>query len=193
MYSERLGVRIHGLTPTLMHNGQLADPLNKWSKEIKKISAKKSKMTDDDRAAMQKYEWMGGLYVDDQNRPCWPGENIEAMIRTGAKATRAGKDVQRGVIVEGMFPVEYDGPRDLDALFEDDRFRLTVRAKIKQSSVMRTRPIFPQWDLSFEVRFSPEHVNLRDLKDWIEYAITNEGLSDWRPKYGRGEVVKFDE
>ena len=39
MQYEPLAFHIRGLTPTILHNGQLADPLNKWSKALKEITA----------------------------------------------------------------------------------------------------------------------------------------------------------
>lgn len=188
---ETMKVRVRGLTPTVMHNGQLADPLNKWTKEIKKLTAKKNKKTDDDLAEIQRLEWFGGLYVDEAQRPCWPGENLEAMIRAAARLTRKGKDVERGVIVDGLFPVIHDGPNTLDDLFANDNFRLTKRVVVKGSSVMRTRPVFRNWELEFDVKYDPSQVNRTDVEEWLRTAFSDIGLSDWRPKYGRAEVVSI--
>ncbi len=45
----------------LQHNGQTADPLNEFAKELKKVSGKRNK-TDEYHALMGEIEWRAGLY-----------------------------------------------------------------------------------------------------------------------------------
>ena len=190
MFEESLSVKVRGLTPTIMHNGRLADPMDDIVQQIRAITDKKGNKTDDDRLQLQRLEWFGGLYIDEQRRPCWPGENIEALIRTAAKKTKKGILVQIGVQVPDNVPVIYEGPKDLDKLYEDSRFRLVKRAVVGRSSIVRTRPIFPvPWSLEFVVRYTKQKVNRPNLITWIELAFSEIGLSDWRPKYGLAEVT----
>ena len=66
----------------LMHNGQLSDPLNEWTKAKKKITDKKKK-TDADHEEVSRLEWMGGLYLFN-GAPCIPREAIKAtLLRAG--------------------------------------------------------------------------------------------------------------
>jgi hypothetical protein len=196
---EQIRVKIKGITPTCQHNGQLADPLNKWSKAMKAITGKGKKKTDEDIAELSRLEWMGSLYADGtepglvvSGRIGWPGDNLEALIRSAAKATKQGKDVQRGILVDGFFPMEYDGPKDIDKLFTDERFRMVNGVKVGASRVMRTRPAFPTWSLEFTIDYLPNQLNKSDIEGFMEYAAINVALSDRRPKYGRFEVVQFD-
>ena len=188
---EKVSVTIKGLTPTCMHNGQLADPLNKWSKMIKELTAKGKKKTDADIAEIQRLEWFGGLYVED-GAIGWPSDNIEAMIRSAAKMSKQGKDVQRGLLCEGFSRLDYDGPKDLDALFADDRFRMVNSVRVGQSRVIRTRPQFPVWSLSFEILYLEDQLNLKDVRSFLDTAGMYVALSDRRPKFGKFEVVKFE-
>jgi hypothetical protein len=57
---------------------------------------------------------------------------------------------------------------------------------------MRTRPIFPEWELEFTVEYSPDLVQRDRLEEWVEVAGRQIGLSDWRPNYGRFEVVSAE-
>jgi hypothetical protein len=196
---EQIKVKIKGITPTCQHNGQLADPLNKWSKAMKAITGKGAKKTDDDIAEIARLEWMGSLYTDESapglkvvGNIGWPGDNLEALIRSAAKATKQGKDVQRGILVDGFFPMDYDGPKDIDALFDDDRFRMVNGVKVKASRIIRTRPMFPEWSLSFVIDYLSSQLNKSDIEGFMEYAAINVALSDRRPKYGRFEVVSFE-
>ena len=75
--------RIKGVVPTIMCNGQTSDPLNPFAKQMKKISSKRNK-TEDDHLELARIEWHASLYVDAKGRPCWPSENIEAMMIAAA-------------------------------------------------------------------------------------------------------------
>ena len=186
-----LNVQIRGLTPTIMHNGQLANPLNEWTRAIKVITSKSAKKkTDADFLELTRLEWYGGIYVDDDGAPCWPGENIETMIKHAARSQSKGREVEKGLICEGNWPLIFDGPKTADELWESGDFVLTKAARVTQSKIMRTRPIFPDWELYFELRWNADYFNRDQLVHWLEVAGSDIGLSDWRPKYGRFEVLK---
>jgi len=189
---ELLKVRIEGLTPTIMHNGHLADPTNQWTRAIKVITSKSAKKkTDVDFEELVRLEWYGGLYVDEDGAPCWPGENIESMIKSGARTQAKGKEVEKGLLCVGNWPLIFDGPKTVDELWDlDPAYRLTKPAKVNQSKIMRTRPIFPQWELAFELQWNAAYFNREQLEHWLAVAGTDIGLSDWRPKYGRFRVLE---
>ncbi len=187
MRYEQLEVTLEGLTPTLMHNGQLADPLNKWTKAIKEISGKRKK-TDADHAELARLEWFGSLYLNDDGRPAWPGENIEALLIAAAKKRKEGPQAKTGVLCDGSFPIVYSGPSDAEKLWQDENFRLTARVGIQRASVMRTRPIFRDWSLHLVINFLPDVVNEKTVREWCDIGGQLVGLSDWRPKYGRYSV-----
>jgi hypothetical protein len=179
-------LNIVGVAPTVMHNGQLADPLNRFAKALKAITGKRKK-TDDDYEEMARLEFLGGLYVDTNGNPCWPGECIESMFKSAARMSKLGKQVERGLWCNGDWPLAYKGPKDADALWADERFRLTVGAKNPGSGsrIMRTRPIFRDWSLSFVIQFDPECLNESQVREFCETAGKYVGLSDFRPRYGR--------
>lgn len=183
-------VKIKGLVPLLQHNGQLADPMNEFVREMKKITRKPAKQkTDNDHAELARLEFLGGLYLDDKGEPCIPGENLEAMLVDAARKQRLGKQAEAAIICDGNFPLLYDGPRDPDALWEDGRFRFTKGAKPPgQGRVMRTRPIFRSWFLVFDIMFDDAILDRGQVRDLV-IASGGVGLCDWTPRYGRFEVV----
>jgi len=189
---EQLTFKIKGVAPLLMHNGQLADPLNKYSMLIKEISAKRAK-TEADYEAMARLEFLGGLYLDKNGVPCIPGSVLEGMLlgKGGAsRKQRQGKAAAAGVFCSvASFPVEYDGPKDLEQLWKDERFRLRVPVVVGQAKVMRTRPMFEEWAAEVSVCVLPDLVNPKDIALWMDIAGREVGLMDWRPKFGRFEVV----
>jgi len=187
-----LSVHIEGRSPLLMHNGQLADPMNPIVRAIKNLTSKGKKKTDDDLAEIARLEWMGGLYIGDDGGPCVPGEVIEAMLKQAAKKTRQGKDADAAIISDGNWPLIYDGPRDPVALWESRRFYKACSAGIQKARVWRTRPMFVKWALRFDVEFMIDVVNRDDVITWINTAGRLIGLCDWRPKFGRFVVVKVE-
>lgn len=171
-----------------MHNGRLADPLDEYTQALKGLTGKRAK-TDEDHEEVARAEWMGSLYTDEQGRPCWPGENVEIMIRNAARKEKRGKDVEKGLMSAGNWPLKYQGPKDLEALWKSKKF--LHRARVKQG-IIRTRPMFTDWELVFDVDYDDEVLDQRDLVRWIEYAGRYIGLSDWRPKFGRFEVLSIE-
>jgi hypothetical protein len=186
---QKLKFRVRGVCPLLMHNGQLSDPLNKWSKEMKKISGKRGK-TDDDFAELARIEFLGGLYTNKAGEPVLPGELIEATIVAGAKKKKKGPAAKAGIIVEGNAPLIYNGPKTAEGLSKDESFRNATPVKVQQNRIVRTRPQFDELECEFTVHYLPDQVDPSDVRDWVEIAGRVCGFGDWRPRFGRFEVLE---
>ena len=181
-------ITIKGLTPLLMHNIQLADPLSNAAMTLAKLTSKRNK-THDDHKAVAKAEWYGGLYVDEKLRPCLPGEVVEGAIIEGAKRHRLGQAAKGGIIAYGNFPLEYDGPKSIDKLWEHGGFMKRSAVRVQKARVIRTRPMFPQWSCTFTIQWDPQMIASEDqLMDIVETAGVV-GIGDYRPKFGRFEVT----
>jgi hypothetical protein len=190
--NEKLEFRIVGVAPLIMHNGRLADPMDGYSRAIKEISAKRKKV-DADFEEMARLEWMGSLYLV-SGRPCIPDYVLEAALtgRGGAaRSQKMGKEAAAGLFVMKSSVLEYDGPKEPDELWKDERFRLVRRVRIGQSSVIRTRPIFYEWSANIEVEFNPDFLNADHIRQWMVIAGERVGLMDWRPKCGRFTVEEL--
>ena len=74
-----VNVRLEGHQPLIIHNSQLANPLNKWSKLMKDVTSKRKK-TDADLLELQRLEFMGGMYFDDLVGVYVPGQWFEATV-----------------------------------------------------------------------------------------------------------------
>jgi hypothetical protein len=181
-------LKIRGLTPLLMHNGQLADPLNEHALALSKLSKKRQK-TLDDHKAMSKCEWYGALYVDEDGAPCLPGEVLEAALVEGAKRFKLGKVAKGGIVVADSAALKYKGPKDVDELWEHGGFLKRAGVKVTTSRVIRSRPIFPEWSCEFDVQWDPLLVKDEDQIMEIAESAGLTGIGDWRPKYGRFEVL----
>jgi hypothetical protein len=189
---KTLKMRFTGVRPLLMHNGRLADPLCQYTREMKKITGKGRKKTDEDLLELRHLEWRGGMYEDDKGRPCIPGDNIHAALVEGARKQRLGKDVDAGILVDAVsFPLKFNGPKKLDELYSDPRFVDVRGAVVGQGRVMRTRPKFNEWSLDIEVGFDPSMINEEQLLDAAIACGEKCGLGDNTPRYGRFTVDKI--
>ena len=191
---KSVSVSVRGVAPLIMSNGQMADPLNEWAVALKEISAKRKK-SDDDIEEMGRLEFMGRLYLGrDSKKPCIPSVNLEALINKGARKTKEGQIAKSGILVEGYdWPLEYDGPKSPDKMWADKQFVSRARVSMTSgSSVMRTRPQFNAWALSFQVNYLTDIVNLRQLEGWLLRAGREVGMCDWTPRHGRFIVEKFE-
>ena len=93
------------------------------------------------------------------------------------------KIIKGGVVVE---PNQIPHPKKN----KPERFNKWV--VINKARVMKTRAIFDKWELEFQIRVLNEAINFDTLKSILVYGGCYVGIGDWRPKYGRFEVIKFD-
>jgi hypothetical protein len=187
MAYQSLRFRLISAVPLLCHNGQLANPLNEIARQMKQMSGKRQK-TDADLEALARLEWYGGLYLDDDQQPCLPGEVLEAAFVQAARRQKRGTQAQAGIICPANYPLEYDGPSKLDELWQRPEFRLTVPARVKNNRVMRTRPRFPTWMATIEVQHDASLLNANQVREIVWRTGSEIGVGDWRPRYGRFEV-----
>ena len=174
-----------GKAPLLMHNGRLIDPLDTIAKQIKAVSSKTRK-PDEDHAELAKLEWLGSIYFQPGTGPFVPSLNLQKALVEGARLSRDGKKIERGVVFDTVVvPLEYDGPRDPVDLFEDKRFVSRMPVKVGQARVMRTRPSFPAWRLTATGQYDGSVLDLADLRHAADVAGSMIGLGDSRPAYGR--------
>jgi hypothetical protein len=191
MYNT-LQFKITGAVPLLLHSGQMADPLNPLAKQMKAVSGKKKK-TDADHEEMSRIEFIASLYVDEKGTPCIPGENIEAMLVTYGSSVRQKKHFST-ILSDGTWALEYDGPKSTDGLWSQGARFIDKRAvRVQNARVMRTRPKFRQWSLTFNVSYLPELLNKDAVVLAVETCGRIIGLGDYRPKYGRFHVTEVKE
>jgi len=177
--------------PLIMHNGQLADPMNKWGKLSKKITSKRKK-TDADFEELARLEFMGGLYLNAEG-PVLPADVVDGIVQTAAKKTREGLIAKSACFCPEHARLEYDGPREAKDLWEDERFRFASMVRVQQAHVIRTRPIFRNWSAVVSLSIEDTLIDVANVDGWMRVAGTQIGACDWRPKYGRFEAVRLGE
>src|SRR5688572_13744854 len=91
-------VTLAGARPLIMHNVRLADPRDQFAKQLKALSGTRTK-TDDVYDEMAEAEFLGGLYWHADTGPYIPGENVFASLVEGARMSKQGRAVERGVLL----------------------------------------------------------------------------------------------
>ena len=81
---KNLKVTWKGISPLIMHSCQCVNPLHPISRELKKLTSKRTK-TEDDLLKISDLEWEAGAYWKDGLGLYIPAENTEATIKNGGK------------------------------------------------------------------------------------------------------------
>jgi hypothetical protein len=203
---DEIKVKIVGEQPLIMHRGDLADPMDKYSKLISAQSkkAKKAK-TEEEYEELYRREWYGSLYLDDKIGIVIPTDNAIKMVIEGARRSKLGKQVEAAVFAVGIEPdghheaikLDYPGPQDPDEMWTwsmagkmDFVFKKTIR--VGQSRVVRCRPIFRTWGFTFILRYDKGVIEKEALMTAMEAAGNMLGLGDWRPRYGTFSVHELN-
>lgn len=183
---QELKAKLVGVAPIMFHNERLANPADPFTREIKKLTGQKKK-TEDIHEQIKRLEWRAGFY-EHEGRVVVPSDNVLGCIQNGSRTLKRGKDFNASVFAPvAFFPLVYDGPKDFDGLYGDGTslyvdYRSVV---VSQRRVMRSRPIFREWELQIELRFDEEIFNRQDLQQCIEIAGERIGLCERRPRCGR--------
>lgn len=179
-----LNLTLTGVTPLLMHNVRLADPLDPWAKAMKAVSSKRAK-TDEDHAELARLEWMGGLYWDDEIGVYIPAENVVASIIRGGTKAKAGTAIRQAVTYipsrEGLlWPVEHDGPHDREELYATGRFTDRRSVVVSRNRIVRTRPRFDRWTVRGQLEIDETVIGHEDFAHHAAVAGRLVGLGDAR-------------
>lgn len=186
---DTLRLKLTGKRELLMHNGQLADPRNPKTRAIKALTSGRNK-TDDTLEEIRKLEWLGGLYLDPEGRISITEDMLLGAGLSGAKTMKKGTLFKAAVLGESaFFPLEYKGPKDPLALYENNDFVDYRGVVVQKSRVFRARPRFNQWAVTVSLLVDASIMNIKDVVSSFEKAGQMIGLGDFRPRFGRFEVA----
>jgi hypothetical protein len=183
----RICVTLTGSSPLLCHNIRLADPDDPIVKQIAELTGKRTK-TEEDRRAIGRLEWFGGLYTAPGiEGPAMPTANIRKCFIRGGTIHRLGTQIGRALFfVDAFVAIQYPGPRDLDELFPREEFTLRTLVGVSQARTLRTRPRFQEWRIQAPAELVEDALDFDDLIRAVESAGVVEGLGDFRiGGYGR--------
>lgn len=192
---DEVKYRLIGIGPCLMNSGQTANRLHPLARKVSEYTKRGSRLSEEETFEKYRFEWEGAMYVNPETgAPGWPSDNIIACITSGAKRSKLGKKVQSSVFEsKPFFDLIYEGPKSVDAMWDDGRFT-DIRnvngnpSSPKKSTVQRCRPIFRNWQLDVSFTVDTREISLDDLGKCLADAGAYVGLSDYRPRYGRFTV-----
>jgi hypothetical protein len=126
-----------------------------------------------------------------------PSDNIISCGWGGAKKSKNGPSFMAAVsITEALIPLGYPDAKkvkSLDELYELKKYvdkRLVTQNKAK---ILRTRPIFRQWSLEFDVTVDTNLFSLDAFHEAMYNAGTLVGLGDFCPRQSHpGSYGKFE-
>ncbi len=140
---------------------------------------------------LQRLTWEGGLYWDDDIGLHIPGINVHACIRDGARVTKKGKDVEAGLqITPELVPLIVNAPKTVNKLYVPE-FIDKRRVVVKGAGIMRSRPRFESWMLSFNLTIITDIISEGEVPGYLEKAGQRKGLGDYRPLFGRFTLKDF--
>jgi hypothetical protein len=196
---KTLIVEVEGIRPLILHNGQSADPLNPYAKELKRLSKKRTK-TDDDHKAIADLEWEAGLYWEDEIGVYMPSDNIFTAFQEACKKVKLGRQsIAAFVDHELGVSLEFDGNGRMEEMRKDPRFIFRKPVTIGQSRVMRTRPRIPTgWKATIRFLLDGNLMDQEQFEEVMHICGNIIGWGDYRPSapkkpgpYGRFQVLRI--
>lgn len=175
----RVLVTIKGVSPILFHRWN-CESVESKSKAKKGSAEKKS----DD---VESY-----VYRNDEGELCIPGEYLRGAIIGAAKFQQDPRSPRKSAA--DLFKAAIVSLTELSSLkvkawdYLDKR-----RVCIQRNAITRSRPAMKEgWTVSFILMVNlPEYVDEQLLNSTIQAAGKLIGLADFRPSYGRFNVVEF--
>jgi len=109
-----------------------------------------------------------------------------AMVKSGVDFIYSGRKTYKEYIKSGIFFLEQE------IILTPQEYTISnLPVVISRSRVMRSRPEFKEWECSFTIEVINEDLDKTVLKEILESAGKYKGVGDFRPEYGRFEVVSF--
>jgi len=169
-------VKIRGVAPLLQH---------RYPDEVEeKSSVKKTGRKD------YSVEVESNLFKGKDGVIYEPSEHIEGCMRRSAvnfQITGKGKKTYKDLVLSSIVVVPEQIPVTPQEYVVDKRNVVVSRAR-----VARYRPRWDDWELEFSVKILDDQFPPEVVREILEYGGAAIGIGDYRPKFGRFEVVSFE-
>ena len=189
----QITIKAVGTKPLLLHNVDLANPLNPWARKMTDLRGTPSKRrTEKWHEEMAYVSFMGAFYdIPGIDGVGIPSENMRRSLIVAAKASRLGTQVQRALMVTTpAVSLIYDGPKTSQGMWDTGKFHLTRMIRGTGGASPTTYPIFRDWAVKVPFELDESLLNVRDLTEIAERAGRIEGLGASRSQgYGRYDAL----
>jgi hypothetical protein len=155
---------------------------NKFQDNEDGLPSKRGKKYDDKIEAEKRLE------KNEKNVICQPASHFESsMIRSATEFKFQGRKTYKDLFKAGVYIEPSLIPH------KSQRYQIDKRAvTINRSRILRCRPRFDKWELSFKIIVQDDRIDPLLVKQVLETAGRFHGVGDYRPKYGLFKVTKFN-
>lgn len=177
---RKIRVKIRGTCDLLQH------------KRSEKSGNKEKKLKKTQAEVDYSESWREALYRDDEIGCYLPSDYISAcLVKSGTgyqfKGQKTFKDIVKAVVLvePEKIPLGKDKPDYIDKRY----------GVIQRNQVLVYRPAFRKgWEAEFDLTIlDDEQISTKTLKEILDNAGTLIAIGDWRPRFGRFEVIEFSE
>lgn len=194
---KKYNIHLKSLSPLIMHSDKGCNPFHPLTKKMKEISAIKNKK-EDHHLAMSRIEFELGLYYDESIGIYLPSKCLMGAFKAAARKSKKGKET-RGITVDCALGTSLIGYEKMtpEKLWEvktksgEMKYVFIEPVKVMRAKIMRTRPIFPVWEVKFDLYLDTECFNPDELKSMIQTAGFECGLCELRPEKATGTYGRF--
>ena len=173
-------VSIKGVSPLLQHRFPEDDP-----KTIKKSSKRTGNPDYSKESEISLYKLPNGTIYQ-------PATHIEGCLKKASVNFQiAGKrrKTYKDLVLSAVFVKPDAIPHKNQKWVSDER---PVIVPSTRGRIIRSRPRFDNWNLDFTIQITDSQLPFEVLKEILDYAGNSVGIGDFRPRFGRFIVTKFD-
>jgi len=173
---EKINATICGISPLLQHRFDDTQSTTDAKKQGRQYDAQ----TDAENA----------LYKNEKGEVCQPSSHIEnTMIKaaTDFQLAGKGKKTYKDLVKGSVFIEPLLIPHKIQDWVIDKQ-----NVVIQRSRIVRARPRLDNWELSFTINIIDERLTPSIAKQILEEAGQSRGIGDFRPRFGRFKVKKFE-
>lgn len=194
---KEYSIHLKSMSPLVMNCDTLANPLHPTSKKLKEITNLKKKQ-DEHYLAIARLQWEASLYYDEEIGIYLSSKMITGCFRASARKEKMGP-LMKAVIIDcipgtPLLPYEGMTPVKLWTITnkKDEQIHVFTEAvNVQRAKTMRTRPIFHNWEVKFNILLNTEILSEIELKRIIERAGFEYGLGELRPQLATGICGRF--
>ena len=138
-------------------------------------------------------EWKATLYHDEEVGCYIPSKQLRAaLVKAAVNFKIKGK---MGKTFKDLVNATIELDPDKISLYKDEPDYVHEEwVKVQRNQIMRKRPAFKKgWEINFTLLVLDEQTPTERLREILEFAGKFVGIGDWRPHFGRFEIIEFSD
>ncbi len=195
---KNITLTVTGRNEIRLNNPQMVDPLNKYAIQMKTFTnVHHSRRDEEHYRKMRDIEVKAKLYWNDTIGVYIPSSWImEAIAKESFAQVKVAKAKMRGAVFMNVNKIKlnYKGMKKVktfDDVSLDASFRTIENIKQGQVRIIKAFPQFEDWSIDLDFDFDEAIYVEADLKRILQVALMRNGLGDFRPTYGVGNISNW--